>query len=72
MTGQASDRRRFTGRRGLEGEIVDRSDVGGSGDASSMHSTIRYCKGHGWQVLAGVNLSVAVARACDYCEVIDR
>lgn len=32
-------RRTFASRRGLEGEIVDRTDVGGMGDASNMHST---------------------------------
>jgi hypothetical protein len=31
-------RRRFISRRGVEGEIVDYSDVGGSGDTSNMSS----------------------------------
>lgn len=40
--------------------------------ATQPGTTIRYCKGHGWQVLAGVDLDLEVARDCRICVVVDR
>lgn len=65
-------RRRFVSKRGLEGEIVDHGDVGGIEDTSNMHSSIQYCKGHGWQVLTGVDLSEDATQACGFCVVVGR
>jgi hypothetical protein len=65
-------RRRFTSRRGLEGELVDHTGVGGSGETSNMRSNIRYCKGHGWQVLAGADVPEGDLRACGICVVVER
>lgn len=67
-----SSRRRFVSRRGLEGEIVDHGNVSGSGDTSNMRSSIRYCKGHGWQILAGVEVPEGDLRVCDICVVVER
>jgi hypothetical protein len=36
-----------------------------------MRPSIRYCRGHGWQVLAGVDLSLQVMRECKDCTVTD-
>lgn len=34
--------------------------------------SITWCRGHGWQVLAGVELGEQVARECQHCTVVDR
>ena len=34
--------------------------------------SIHYCKGHGWQLLTGVDLDLQVMRECSGCKVIDR
>jgi len=45
---------------------------GAAVQSTESKPSIHYCKGHGWQLLTGVDLDLQVMRECSGCKVIDR